>query len=135
MTLDTATLDTATQSILTIVGIHTLELNGLLIPRDPFLSDEKYDEAKQYIPALKRSYSSSFMTSLQANAEKCQRWPLLNLVRQILHVYGYKMEPVRAADGYTLDGVKKYKRLFRIVLASSSSSSSGITKKIEIDTA
>jgi hypothetical protein len=54
------------------------------------------------------------MTSLQKNAEKSQKWPLLNLVRQILHVYGYKMEPIRKADGYTLEGVKKYKRYFLI---------------------
>lgn len=119
-----------TKSILAIAGIdaNLLNIDGALIPRDTLLSDDKYEEVKQYIPALKRSYSSSFMTSLQHNAEKCQRWPLLNLVRQILNVYGYKMEPVRMADGYTLDGVKKYKRLFRV-------KSSSITKKIELDTA
>jgi hypothetical protein len=55
------------------------------------------------------------MTSLQKNAEKEQKWPLLNLVRQILNVYNYKMEPIRKSDGYTLEGVKKYKRFFQII--------------------
>jgi hypothetical protein len=90
------------------------ELNGLTISREILLSDDKYDEIKYIIQGLKKKYSSSFMTSLQKNAEKSQKWPLLNLIRQILHVYGYKMEPIRKADGYTLEGVKKYKRYFMI---------------------
>ena len=90
------------------------ELNGIIISREILLSDNKYDELKYLIPVLKKKYSSSFMTSLQKNAEKSQKWPLLNLVRQILHVYGYIMEPVRKADGYTLEEIKKYKRYFLI---------------------
>ena len=54
------------------------------------------------------------MTSLHKNADKSQKWPLLNLIRQILNVYGYKMYPIRKADGYTLEGIKKYKRYFQI---------------------
>ena len=54
------------------------------------------------------------MTSLQKNAEKEQKWPLLNLVRQILNIYNYQMTPIRKSDGYTLEGVKKYKRFFQI---------------------
>jgi hypothetical protein len=100
-----------------IVGLEVNnfdELNGLTIPRETLLSDNKYDEIKYLIPDLKKNYSSSFMTSLQKNADKSQKWPLLNLIRQILHVYGYKMEPIRKSDGYTLEGVKKYKRFFLI---------------------
>jgi hypothetical protein len=90
------------------------ELNGLIIPRDLLLSDAKYNEVKKTIPELKKNYSSSFMTSLHKNAEKIQKWPLLNLVRQLLNTYHYKMEPIRRSDGYTLEGVKKYKRYFQI---------------------
>ncbi len=54
------------------------------------------------------------MTSLQKNADKSQKWPLLNLTRQLLSIYGYKMEPIRKSDGYTLEGVKKYKRFFHV---------------------
>jgi len=90
------------------------ELDGLIIPRDVLLSDAKYNEVKKSIPELKKNYSSTFMTSLHKNAEKNQKWPLLNLVRQILNTYHFKMEPIRRADGYTLEGVKKYKRYFQI---------------------
>lgn len=90
------------------------ELDNQLIPREQLISDSKYDELKNLIPELKKHYSSSFMTSLQKNATIYQRWPLLNLVRQILNTFGFKMEPIRKSDGYTLDGVKKYKRFFQI---------------------
>jgi len=90
------------------------ELNGQIIPREQLLSDAKYDEIKLLIPGLKKKYSSSLMTSLQKNADILQKWPLLNFVRQILNTYGYTMEPIRKSDGYTLEGVKKYKRFFQI---------------------
>ena len=105
------------KSIFKVVGLefnHFDEINGMTISREILLSDNKYDEIKHFIPELKKKYSSSFMTSLQKNADKSQKWPLLNLIRQILHVYGYKMEPIRKADGYTLEGIKKYKRYFLI---------------------
>ena len=108
-------MDNESKIILKNVGLvfETLhELNGALIPREQLLSDNKYDEIKKLIPDLKKNYSSSLMTSLQKTAEKTQRWPLLNLIRQILNNYNYKMEPVRKSDGYTLDGIKKYKRFF-----------------------
>jgi hypothetical protein len=110
-------MDNEIKLIFKIVGLevnHFEQLNGLTISREILLSDDKYDEAKFFIPDLKKNYSSSFMTSLQKNADKSQKWPLLNLIRQILHVGGYKMEPIRKSDGYTLEGVKKYKRFFLI---------------------
>ena len=110
-------MDNESKLIFKSIGIEfetLLDLNGLFIPREMLLSDNKYDEIKKLIPDLKKNYSSSLMTSLQKTAEKSQKWPLLNLVRQILNTYNYKMEPVRKADGYTFDGIKKYKRFFLI---------------------
>ena len=110
-------MDDEIKTIFKVVGLEINyfdDLNGMIISRETLLSDNKYDELKYLIPELKKKYSSSFMTSLQKNAEKSQKWPLLNLIRQILHVYGYNMEPIRKADGYTLEGVKKYKRYFLI---------------------
>ena len=124
-------IDNEIKLIFKIVGLevnHFEELNGLTISRETLLSDDKYDEAKLLIPHLKKNYSSSFMTSLQKDADKSQKWPLLNLIRQVLHVYGYKMEPIRKADGYTLEGVKKYKRYFLIHKKNSNSE----IKKIDL---
>ena len=111
-------MDEISKKILNSIGIFFNELNdldGQFIPREQFISDSKYEELKNLIPELKKHYSSSFMTSLQKNANVYQRWPLLNLIRQILNTFGFKMEPIRKSDGYTLDGIKKYKRFFQIV--------------------
>ena len=111
-------MDEKFKLVLELVGLDYNELKNLgkiIIPRENLLSDTKYEEIKKLIPDIKKSFSSSFMTCLQKNAEKSQKWPLLNLIRQILSLYGYNMNPIRKADGYTLDGVKKYKRFFIII--------------------
>ena len=54
------------------------------------------------------------MTCLQTGAVKKQKWPLLNLVRQILKTNDYKMTPRRKSNGYDDDGKKKYLRFFLI---------------------
>jgi hypothetical protein len=90
------------------------ELDGMMLYRNTLLSDEKYEEVKKKIPELKTLFSSSYMTSLQSNAEQEQRWPLLNLVRQVLRTCNYKLVPKRLSDGYSAEGRKKYKRIFII---------------------
>ena len=123
------------KTILKIIGIDfndISELNGLSILRDNLLSDNKYEEVKQLLPELKKTYSSSLMTSLQKNADKSQKWPLINLVRQILNTHHYKMEPIRKSDGYTLEGVKKYKRYF-LIKKKSNTNSLNLIKKIKLD--
>ena len=96
------------------IGLDHDYINGSIIPRDLLLCASTYEKVKKLIPNLKASFSSSFMTGLHKNSEETQKWPLLNLVRQLLSVYGYKMSPIRTSDGYTKQGVKKYKRFFQI---------------------
>ena len=110
-------MDEECKNVLFLIGLKfeiLNDLDGLLIPREQLLDDKKYEEIKKHISELKKIFSSSCMTSLQKNADKIQKWPLLNLARQILSFYDYKMEPIRKSDGYTLEGVKKYKRYFQI---------------------
>lgn len=104
--------------ILNIVGIDFQKLNDnsdqLIIYRDTLIDPEKYKVVKEKIDDLKKFFSSSFLTSLQENAHKKQKWPLLNLVRQLLKTNMYEMKPIRKSDGYTKDGKKKYIRFFLI---------------------
>lgn len=88
------------------------QLEGMNIPRETFLSKEVYNKVKNDIEEIKKFYSSGSMTSLQKNAETSQKWPLLNLVRQILKSNNYLMHPIRKSNGYTKDGKKKYLRYF-----------------------
>jgi len=90
------------------------DLNGMLVPRELFFNDSIYKCLKEKIPELKQLFSSSYLTSLQEPAEKNQRWPLLNLIRQVLRSSNFKLTPKRVSNGYTVDGKKKYKRMFII---------------------
>ena len=105
------------KTFLNDVGIHfeNLEdLNGQMILRDSLLNDIKYAEIKDKVQGLKKIYSSSYLTGLQMGADVKQKWPLLNIVRQLLHIHHMEMIPIRKSDGYSQTGIKKYKRFFLI---------------------
>lgn len=105
------------KEILTCVGIQFELLENdseLLIQREILINNEKYIEVKDKIQDLKKFFSSSFLTSLQKDASENQKWPLLNLVRQLLKASLYNMKPIRKANGYTKEGRKLYKRFFLI---------------------
>ena len=128
-------LDKTCEKILNIVGIYSndvSELEGIFFSREQLLSEVKYNQIKEYIPELKKNFSSSFMTSMQKNAGKNQKWPLINLVRQILSVYNYHLNPVRKCDGYTSEGIKKYKRFFKIVKKMNYNINQNINKNNEL---
>ena len=117
----TTKLDKTTKTVIEFLNKATIkcsslnELNGMQLPRDFFINKNLYKELKEsQIPELKLMLSSSYLTALQTPAEKNQRWPLLNLIRQVLRSCNYKLTPKRLANGYTIDGKKKYKRLFII---------------------
>ena len=111
-------IDEVSKKILVAAGIifNTNEYpDEILILRDSLLSNKIYKSIETDIVELRKTLSSSSLTSLQKGADKTQKWPLLNLVRQILNVYGYKMVPIRKSDGYTPDGIKKFKRYFQVI--------------------
>ena len=73
-----------------------------------------YEIVKDDIDKMRELYSSGSLTSLQKTAKENQKWPLLNLVRQILKSNNFKMDPIRKSNGYTKEGKKKYLRFFII---------------------
>jgi len=92
------------------------DLDNLLIPRNLLLNTDNYNNVKEYFEKLKKTanFSSSTLTCLHKDAEKKQKWPLLNLVRQILKVKYYRMKPYRKSAGKEANGKKKYIRYFLI---------------------
>ena len=109
--------DDALMDFLSKCGIactSTDMLDGHQIPREALVDTSRYEQAKACIPELKKCYSSSNLTSLQASAENSQRWPLINIVRQVLKSSNYRLQPRRLSDGYTPGGKKKYRRIFEI---------------------
>ena len=101
------------------ISIKTLNhLRNIEIPREKLLDLNRYHLAQEHILKFKDIFSSSYLTSLQSNAAINQKWPLINLLRQILKAYGYQLKPKRKAAGYNIDGIKLYKRIFVINLLS-----------------
>jgi hypothetical protein len=90
---------------------HELK-NGLLIEREMLVSKEKYEALKPHIVELKKTFSSKCMTSLHSCAEHNQRWPCLNLVRQVLKRMGYDIHPERRCAGRDEVGKKIFERFF-----------------------
>ena len=100
-----------------MVGIYSESidnLNNILIDRETLLNKDIYEKTLEYIPYLRKIFSSSYMNSLHDNAVKKQKWPLINLVRQLLKALNYKLVPIRKACGYDKEKKKIFKRLFRI---------------------
>ena len=105
------------QSFLNKCNIHFStydELNHMLISRETLLNEETYTNAAEDIPLLKKIFSSSLLTSLQTPAKDNQRWPLINIVRQVLKARKYNLKPIRRSAGYDKAGNKKYSRFYLI---------------------
>jgi len=110
-------MDEQCKNILNLSGIEFNELseiNNYIVSRDILICDKTYEKVKPYIQELKNIFSSSTMTCLHKNTIIKQKWPLLNLVRQILSAYNYILIPIRKSNGYTKCGKKLYKRYFCI---------------------
>ena len=115
MALSTSTEDGLIRFICNALHIEQHELkDGLVIERDMLVSKEKYEALKPQIVELKKIFSSKCMTSMHACAECNQRWPCLNLVRQVLKRMGYNIEPERRCAGRDEIGKKIFERFFRL---------------------
>ena len=108
------------------------ELNGLMIPRNILLDPDVYKNIQPHIVELKKRFSSSSLTALQKEASSSQKWPLLNLVRQILKACDYQMKPIRKSTGYTKEGKKYIVDIFFITKFKTITDNYVSTKKISV---
>jgi len=114
-TTTTTTEDGLMKFICNALHIEPNELkDGLIIERDMLISKEKYEALKPHIVDLKKIFSSKCMTSMHTCAEYNQRWPCLNLVRQVLKRMGYDIQPERRCAGRDEDGKKIFERFFKL---------------------
>lgn len=97
------------------INIHSIDnLNNLSFERNLLLNLDTYQKVREIIPQFKKIFSSSYLNALHDNALLNQKWPLINIVRQILSSIGFKLVPIRKANGYSKDKKKLYKRFFII---------------------
>jgi hypothetical protein len=105
--------------ILQVLGIHVKtepDLFGVLIHRDDLLRVDIEQKLAAFIDPLKEKYKSSMLNCLHQNRESKQKFPGINLVRQILKCNGYQLTPLIFNKGYSKhNGKKLVERNFKIV--------------------
>ena len=95
-----------------ILNLETLEHNE--VEFDILTQTDTIKNLFALTPRLKKCYPSDKLTSLHYNATSKQRFPGVNILRQILRIHGYKMRPVVRCMGYD-KGRKLIKRSYLIV--------------------
>jgi hypothetical protein len=92
--------------------LHPSNLIGLKIPRDVLLKEGLMDNISDLIQELRGFYSASGMSCLRAN--RSQKTPVINALRQVCKANGIIMKPYSKSDGYCSNGKKKLYRWFEI---------------------
>jgi hypothetical protein len=107
------------KTMLNILGISydTIdEIQGKDLDRDLLLEHDIVNQLMVLKPAIRSSgYKSGKLTSLHKNNESQQKFPGINMVRQVLKCNGYKLHPYVISLGYDHEtGKKLTKRKFNI---------------------
>ena len=102
------------------MNIHINELKDLIgieIERDLILTNEVSHHLLSYQKKIKESgYKTGTLTSLHKNNNNKQKWPEINIVRQLLKCNKLKLQPFVKSNGYDKQsGKKKVIRWFRII--------------------
>ena len=97
------------------IEINTIsDLNLLEIDRDLLLKEIINNELTKLIDACKNIYKTSKLTALHSNRLSKQKFPAINLLRQILKCHKYKMTPKITSLGYHKNGKKIIKHSYII---------------------
>ena len=86
-----------------IVGLKTL--NNQIILFDKLIEPKVITKLRKEVNNLKKVYQSDKLTALHKNAKTKQKFPGINIFRQILKENGFKMIPRVQSMGY--NGSKK----------------------------
>lgn len=117
MNINNKQLQDITLKIINVCGENCQkfsQLHQLTINREFLISTGNYNKINPFIQNIKKIISSSNFNSLHFNAQKKQKWPLLNLLRQILKIQNFNLKPIRRSAGKDKNGKKLYKRYFII---------------------
>lgn len=91
-------------------------LNGTMINRKQLLDKNKYIDLIENIVELRELIGSSYLTGLQESALEKQKYPLVNVTRQLLKLLNYELKPYRMSAGYDHNtGKKLYERYYVVI--------------------
>lgn len=107
-------------SLLKIINIDVDsldKLNNYSIERDLLMDEDVIDKYYKFIPKLKDFYNSDELTCLHKNSLQKQKFPAINMLRQILKASGFLLKPKVVCLGY-IGKDKITKRYFIIEMVS-----------------
>ena len=91
------------------------DLTNLTFPRETLLQKDNQNKLMDLIPQLKLVYNSSYLNCLHDNSIFKQKFPGVNLVRQVLKCNHLSLTPKIISNGYEKStGKKKVSRIFKI---------------------
>lgn len=103
-------------NILDMKVYNETDLFEVLVHRDLLLRVDIEQKLAALIDSLKEKYKSSKLNSLHKNREQKQKFPGINLLRQILRCNGYHLKPIVYSRGYCKHSGKKIvDRNFKVV--------------------
>ena len=102
--------------ILNISITNMSELSGIELDAEVLRNPQIIKQLNNLKPDLKKKYKSSKLTSLHQNNLEKQKFPAVNLIRQVLKCNNYKLHPVVYSNGYCKQtGQKLTKRKYNII--------------------
>jgi len=91
------------------------ELTSITIQRDLLKGKKITEKILELVPELREVYNSAYLTCLHDNSIYKQKFPVINLVRQILKCNFFLMTPKVVSNGYEkVTGKKIVTRIFVI---------------------
>ena len=92
------------------------ELFAIMVQREVLLSEDVLEKLRNMVSRLKGKYKSDGLNCLHQNREIKQKFPGINLVRQIFKCNGYHLKPIFYSKGYCKHSGKKImQRNFKVV--------------------
>ena len=89
---------------------HPSQLVGINVPKE-LIDSHNYEEFTDLVNELRGVYSAGGMRCLRADSG-VQKFPLLNLIRQVSKANGILLEPHSKSDGYEATGKKRLQKWF-----------------------
>ncbi len=105
--------------LINMLGFNCQSFNDLYqisILRDDLLDPNIYQKMSVVIPELRKCYNSNMLSCLHKNSNIKQKFPAINLIRQILKCNDLLLKPYIISQGYDkATGKKLITRYFRII--------------------
>ena len=83
------------------------ELDNMIIEQEQLKQRNIIIKFRELIPELKQHYNSEMLNCLHKNSLSKQKFPAVNMLRQILKCNNYKLKPFIVCNGYDKTNGKK----------------------------